>query len=130
MNKKNQENIILYGENTLLTHKTLLTCNMPKSITKKDIYDEKLLYLNYDGFVSGTNNTNQTSCKSKVKSNYVVRNENNCNYESDNDSDCVSLISASSYDSFDSCIDNDELLEKEIIRARIQYKNKYVRGLN
>jgi hypothetical protein len=41
------------------------------------------------------------------------------------DSDHVSLISQSSYDSFDSFIDSEELLVHEIIRARVLYKKQY-----
>jgi hypothetical protein len=46
------------------------------------------------------------------------------------DDDCVSITSKDSYTSFDSWQDNDEILDNEILRAKVVFKKKYESGAN
>lgn len=118
-NNSCNNNIIFYNDTTLVTH------NMPKKITKKESCDEKLLYLNYNGLIDKDCKKTKTPCNKVAKTYKQFYRVNNNDCESDSDSDCRSLISVSSWESFDSCDDNDKLLENEIIRARVRYKEYY-----
>ena len=121
-------NVILYDNNTLLKPNNSKTeC--------KTLYDEKLLYLNNDTYFIKQDSSNKQettlqsldSCKPKLcKKPKPVPKIIVCEDDCDDDSDCISIISTSTYESFDSCDDSDNnLLRKEIIRARVQFKNDY-----
>jgi hypothetical protein len=46
------------------------------------------------------------------------------------DDDCISITSKDSCSSFDSWIETDELLDQEILRAKVVFKKKYIKEAN